>query len=261
MFLYVDNLSNVEKQDIKTVRIVKRESERRQRDRERSLGNNDWANQQPGTLDQLLEEENNITTYRFTSLPRSNQNYNQSQPKLNVNDPSMDYKYKTQTTPPNTLSLTNVNIPFDTKTSMNYNNKFMSSPSLNNNEYAQISSKYGYTNHSSYSKTNHADNGADKNYSMLNGHLSPETSKHSSAASLTKGTSELSPVFTSETAKQIIIEMAEEKNGFVKHSNGSQHRRQVPKEKRRHYTAPQHLLAKDIENTLDNDMFYNEVVC
>lgn len=59
--------------------------------------------------------------------------------------------------------------------------------------------------------------------------------------------SELSPIFKSESAKQIIMEMATQDS--VKHSN----RRIVPKEKRRHYTAPHNNLLMKSLNQLPTD--------
>lgn len=181
--------------------------------------------------------------------------------------------------PPNTLSLTNVNIPFENMSvsSANSSNKYLSSPSLNNNDYLTnhkdtsnyYSSKYGYPDQYS---TNYAlpketvsrsipylDSPIDINRPLTNGPLSSEPLKNGSVNSLTKCNAELSPVFTSEAARQIIIEMAGEKNGFVQNNNGSQHRRQVPKEKRRHYTAPHDVISKTLEKSADDDIFYQEV--
>lgn len=311
VYFFAANLSSVEKQEIKTVRIVKRESERRQRDRERSSlqpGNSEWsAHHAAGTLDQLLEEDS-MAQYssRSTSLPRGFQaNQPQYQPMYNPNaayqqeqarqylyqtDSTPTYQHRSHANPPNTLSLTNVNNPFDnmmSTSSASINNKFVSSPSLiNNNEYAtnhqdmmQMShSKYGYqksapilplpVTSNNYSLPKHSmshsapymDGSMSEmnRMSYTNGIMSPGLSKTASINSLTKGNAELSPVFTSEAARQIIIEMAGEKNGIVK-SNGSQHRRQVPKEKRRHYTAPHHLSAKALDQTNGDDFFYQEV--
>lgn len=75
-------------------------------------------------------------------------------------------------------------------------------------------------------------------------------SKTSSIVSLTRSV-ELSPIFKSEAAKQIITEMSEPKNGSL-------HRRQVPKEKRRHYTAPHHLSAKTL-NEIPQDAYNQDV--
>lgn len=77
-------------------------------------------------------------------------------------------------------------------------------------------------------------------------------SKTSSIASLNRSNMELSPIFKSEAAKQIITEMASEPK------NGSLHRRQVPKEKRRHNTAPHHLSAKTL-NELPKDAYNQDV--
>lgn len=294
--MFTDNLTNVEKQEIKTVRIVKRESERRQRDRERSLqpGNSDWSSQQTGSiLDQLVEEDA-LSSYqnRSTSLPRGFQS-NQSQTsysssytndslnsKSYLQNENIPSQYRSQSNPPNTLSLTNVNIPFESMStsSANSTSKYLSSPSLNNNDYLTnhkdsssnyYTSKYGYTDHYSTNYTlpkeslsrsiPYLDSPVDVNRPLTNGPISPEASKNGSINSLSKGNAELSPVFTSETARQIIIEMAGEKNGFVQNNNGSQHRRQVPKEKRRHYTAPHDVISKTLEKSADDDIFFQDV--
>lgn len=86
----------------------------------------------------------------------------------------------------------------------------------------------------------------------------PQTNKsyssHSLAATSTTSmdkSSALSPVFKSKAARQIINEMAGQQNEepTVKCSI----RRLIPKEKRRHYTAPDNSLIKSMNHLSTND--------
>lgn len=84
--------------------------------------------------------------------------------------------------------------------------------------------------------------------------------KTESIQSLTKTIGDLSPVFQSEAARQIIIEMSgntsEENNEKV--PLAQKQRRAIPKEKRRHYTAPNTLNAKSMQEIqTENDMNKN----
>ncbi|CAH2054449.1 unnamed protein product, partial [Iphiclides podalirius] len=233
------NLSNVEKQEIKTVRIVKRESERRQRDRERSLQPmSDWpGNNITANLDQFLEEElvqpSNYT--RASSLSRADHSKYEEY-----------YSKPSNVDPPSYLRLTEKN--------MELSPKFPSSPSLSNYDYSRDVSSLSSSYHISYDRSNY-----DRTISLSTQYLNSPTdssrtltndplSKTSSIVSLTRSNMELSPIFKSEAAKQIITEVSDG------HKNGSMHRRQVPKEKRRHYTAPHHLSAKTL-NEMPKDVF------
>lgn len=224
------NLSNVEKQEIKTVRIVKRESERRQRDRERSLQPmSDWSsNNITANLDQFIEEElvQSLNYARASSVPRTD--FSKFE----------EYYSKPQAEPPNYLRLNDKN--------MELSPKYPSSPSLSNYDYSRDISSLSSSYHKSYDRS-----GYDRTISLSTQYLNSPTdssrtltndplSKTSSIVSLTRSHMELSPIFKSEAAKQIITEMSGEPK------NGSLHRRQVPKEKRRHYTAPHHLSAKTL---------------
>ncbi|CAH0731873.1 unnamed protein product, partial [Brenthis ino] len=218
------NLSNVEKQEIKTVRIVKRESERRQRDRERSLQPmSDWSNNITANLDQFLEEElvQPINNYRASSLPRTDYKYEDYYKHT-------DYHRQDK----------NLESP-----------KYPSSPSLSNYDYSRDISSLS----SSYNKNYRHDR------SLSNQYINSPTdssrtltnmSKTSSIISLTRSNIELSPIFKSEAAKQIVTEM---------NDNGSMHRRQVPKEKRRHNTAPHHLSAKTL-NEMPKDGYNQDAL-
>ncbi|CAG9567974.1 unnamed protein product [Danaus chrysippus] len=237
------NLTNVEKQEIKTVRIVKRESERRQRDRERSLQPmSDWSANNITNIDQFLEEElvQPINNYRASSLPRTDyskyeeyyskpQNPEQS-PYIRINDKNMDQSPK-----------------------------YPSSPSLSNYDYSRDISSLSSSYHRSYDKSNY-----DRTNSLSTQYLNTPTdsartltndpiSKTSSMASLTRSNIELSPIFKSEAAKQIITEMSNDA------PKNSLHRRQVPKEKRRHYTAPHHLSAKTL-NEMPKDVYNQDAL-
>ncbi|KAI8437601.1 hypothetical protein MSG28_011871 [Choristoneura fumiferana] len=227
------NLTNVEKQEIKTVRIVKRESERRQRDRERSLQPmSDWpSNNITANLDQFLEEE----LIQSSNYPRAS-----SVPRTDFSNFEEYYSKPQATEPPNYLRLN------DKMSSMELSPKYPSSPSLSNYDYSRDISSLSSSYNRSYDKS-----GYDKTISISTQYLNSPTdssrtltndplSKTSSIGSLTRHM-ELSPIFKSEAAKQIITEMS----GDVP-KNGSLHRRQIPKEKRRHYTAPHHLSAKTL---------------
>ncbi|XP_045504459.1 uncharacterized protein LOC123701080 isoform X2 [Colias croceus] len=231
------NLSNVEKQEIKTVRIVKRESERRQRDRERSLQPmNDWSSNITANIDQFLEEElvQPLNNYRASSLPRTDYNkFEEYYAKQNTEAPYLRFEKNMELSP-----------------------KYPSSPSLSNYDFSRDISMSSYTK--SYDRS-----GYDR-MSLSNQYLNSPTdsartltndpiSKTSSVMSLTRSNIELSPIFKSEAAKQIITEMSDTQK------NGSLHRRQVPREKRRHYTAPHHLSAKTL-NELPKDSYKHDAM-
>ncbi|XP_047034524.1 uncharacterized protein LOC124640683 isoform X2 [Helicoverpa zea] len=230
------NLTNVEKQEIKTVRIVKRESERRQRDRERSLQPmSDWpTNNITANLDQFLEEElvQSLNYSRASSVPR-NEQYEQ------VYGVRRDNNYL--------------------QPNMDLSPKYVSSPSLSNYDYSQNMSSLSSSYNKSYDRS-----GYDRTMSLSTQYLNSPTdssrtltndplSKTSSVVSLTRSHMELSPIFKSEAAKQIITEMSGDAP-----KNGSLHRRQVPKEKRRHYTAPHHLSAKTL-NEMPKDAYNQDL--
>lgn len=154
-----------EKQEIKTVRIVKRESERRQRDREKTV---------TGKWDPLLEEDDSSQSSSLLFCPTNLQ--------------------KTQST----SNLENTS-PESGKNSMS---RFTSVSSLQQSSYSEDDSL---------------------------------------------GKFELSPVFKSEAAKQIITEMS------VQDGKKQVNRRTIPKEKRRHHTAPHNNLIMKSLNQLPTD--------
>lgn len=236
-----NNLSQQEKQEIKTVRIVKRESERRQRDRERS-GLFSTQN-----LDQVLEEEAqlfnsaiNSDSYnayqRSKSLPRTTgymETHEAFNPNYQLQSKYGDY-YNAINMQHNAYPISVIDRVADL---------YSDTSSAN---VTQIEQK-GYT-------TNYP------NYPTLNGsgNLNHKTE---SIQSLNKTLGELSPVFQSEAARQIIIEMSSGNSGDddVKVPNAQKQRRAIPKEKRRHFTAPHHVNAKTVQTiqSLENDMNKN----
>lgn len=222
------NLSKQEKQESKTVRIVKRESQQRQRDRERT-GNVSFSNQ---NLDQVMEEEllaqqqDNYAYNRSKSLPRTFMETHEiyrpeSNNKIKIEQPKQS--------------------PIQNKYSEYYNNMVNQYPvSMTDNSIHQKQQQQPKTSYLEYT--------------------SGLKNKTESIQSLTKSIGDLSPVFQSEAAKQIMIEIGanptEEINSKVPGAN--KQRRAVPKEKRRHYTAPHHLSAKSmLAIQAENDMNRN----
>lgn len=171
-----ENLQNLlpqEKQEIKTVRIVKRESERRQRDRDRDKIT-------VGKYDSVLEEDGASKSGNMISLRHN-------VPKLQSAA---------------NMELLSQNVGDSESMIMQQNS--MPSPSL-----PQIMNRHG--------------------------------SKIDDAIDLTH---QLSPVFKSEAARQIITEMSIQ--GTPKQPN----KRAIPKERRRHYTAPHNNLIMKSLNQL-----------
>lgn len=235
-----NNLSQQEKQEIKTVRIVKRESERRQRDRERS-GLFSTQN-----LDQVLEEEAQLFNNAINS---DSYNAYQRSKSLPRNTGYME-----------THEAFNPNYQLQSKYGDYYN-----SLNMQHNAYpvsvidrvADLYSDTSSTNITQIEQKNY--NGSYNNYSSSNGgSLSHKTE---SIQSLTKTLGEMNPVFQSEAARQIIIEMSSGNSGDddVKVPNAQKQRRAIPKEKRRHFTAPHHVNAKTVQTiqSLENDMNKN----
>lgn len=167
-----------EKQEIKTVRIVKRESERRQRDREKTS---------TGKWDALTEEDDSSQNSSILFRPTSQKNTN---------------------LPLNSLCKQTTSI---------------SSPSL---------TQFGncVQNNSSNSDIN---------------------------GGIEKNPNELSPIFKSEAARQIITEMAIQDAPPKQQLN----RRAVPKEKRRHYTAPHNnMIMKSFHQLPTDDNAFDKMI-
>lgn len=279
-------LSNQEKQEIKTVRIVKRESERRQRDRERSGLSNSSQN-----LDQVLEEEqqlilmqqanggnaiyetngsgyaedyqlsNGVGVGRSKSLPR---------PSTYAETPKSSHHHKHRHH--------HQNYSNGVTGSLQQNGRYHGSSQLKYSDYyAQTATTDKNSNYSGNSLTNGSAGKEHLNplanaYFAKHQSLSRQSSqtalrqKTDSMLSLNKSISDLSPgpVFQSEAARQIINELsagsASEDTEKVVEKVPSQHkhRRAVPREKRRHYTAPNNVNVKAMENVqAENDMNRN----
>ncbi|KAF5288662.1 hypothetical protein FQR65_LT11975 [Abscondita terminalis] len=172
------NVAPQEKQEIKTVRIVKRESERRQRDREKVS---------TGRWDMVAEEED-----------------------LSQNSGAIFR--------PNSIQKTQSSATLETTSTSNVDCERYSTGGL---------SRQSSLSHPSLPQA----------YSDVKTAVNVSTDK----------LSELSPIFKSESAKQIIMEMTTQE--VPKHSN----RRMVPKEKRRHHTAPHNNLIMKSLNQLPTD--------
>lgn len=241
-----NNLSQQEKQEIKTVRIVKRESERRQRDRERSGSIFSTQN-----LDQVLEEEAQL----FNSAINSD-SYNAYQRSKSVPRATTTSGYI------ETHEAFNPNYQLQSKYGDYYN-----SLNMQHNAYpvsvidrvADLYSDNSSANVTQIEQKSYNTNFSN-NYPVNNGgNLSSQ--KTESIQSLTKTIGEMNPVFQSEAARQIIIEMSSGNSGDddVKVPNAQRQRRAVPKEKRRHFTAPHHVNAKTVQTiqSLENDMNKN----
>ncbi|GAB0093553.1 uncharacterized protein DMENIID0001_087120 [Sergentomyia squamirostris] len=244
---HVNGLSIQDKQEIKTVRIVKRESERRQRDRERT-------NSSSQNLDQVLEEETHLPDdylnfSRSKSLPRgySDNGYDPFKTVESLKSPRVTSKG-------NTIYTAGPSIP---GTSGKYTEFYNHTPQISNHYPVSM------TERNDDPSKFYTQNSTDKNYKGTYGsagELSGLKNKTESIQSLTKSIGELSPVFQSEAAKQIIYEMSgntSEENG-EKVPLASKHRRAVPKEKRRHNTAPSNVIVKTMQQIQsENDMNRN----
>lgn len=229
------NLSQQEKQEIKTVRIVKRESQQRQRDRERTgyLSQN---------LDQVLEEEAQLYNNAINS-----DSYNAYQRSKSLPRTYMETHEAFNQSPAGQMP-------------SKYTNDYYNSINVQSNNYpvsiidraADLYSDPSATQQHQQTEKSYI------NYYPPNGSLSQ---KAESIQSLTKMVGELSPVFQSEAARQIIIEMASGNSGDddAKVPNANKQRRAVPKEKRRHFTAPHHVNAKTVQTiqSAENDMNKN----
>ncbi|CRK88820.1 CLUMA_CG002653, isoform A [Clunio marinus] len=226
------NLSQQDKQEIKTVRIVKRESQQRQRDRERTgyLSQN---------LDQVLEEEAQLFNNAINS-----DSYNSYQRSKSLPRTYMETHEAFNQSPA-------------TQMQSKYTNDYYNSINVQSNNYPVSIIDRAADLYSDSSAT-HQLQQSYVNYYPSNGNLNQKTE---SIQSLTKMVSELSPVFQSEAARQIIIEMSGNSgDDDAKVPNANKQRRAIPKEKRRHFTAPHHVNAKTVQTIqFENDMNKNNV--
>ncbi|XP_017752141.1 PREDICTED: uncharacterized protein LOC108545174 isoform X2 [Eufriesea mexicana] len=300
-------IHNREKQEIKTVRIVKRESERRQRDRGDRTGNigipltnglqapggakrlcdDDLGGSQKfekAQLGKVVEESpmihaqstvqltdlDDVQFQRSMSLPRGFGGQRQQQPEIHqvpvVPPPRSDsmhalrtmlarrnkIRFETQdgssdsTLSPYTESFaSSSHVPMS---SPNYSTSPSYSPSQQN---YPIRSNHHHHQLPYYPPYRHYENPV-RNENILEP-VSPELLSPTNlegqdrafGSSLNVNTSnspQLSPVFKSEAAKQIIKEMTEKKVEGPR-------RRQIPREKRRHYTVSSSKPVLDLEDT------------
>lgn len=269
------NLSGLEKPEIKTVRIVKRESERRHRDRERgSISANSNSSQ---NLDHVLEEEAQHIAddySRSRSLPRTyletHEHYRQKETKMQLNDSN---PFQTSS-----IYASSPAIPIkytDYYSTMNQPHYPVSMGHVGSHHHSEMDNYLHKSMETSYvAQPPPAASAPEKSKNPFHAYLEPVhktpsattngnhglRQKTESIQSLTKTIGSLSPIFQSEAARQIIIEMAgntsEENNEKIPLAN--KQRRAVPREKRRHYTAPNTLNAKSMQNIQsENDMNKN----
>ncbi|XP_049297638.1 uncharacterized protein LOC125771260 isoform X4 [Anopheles funestus] len=290
-------MNAADKQEIKTVRIVKRESERRTRDKEKNDRNLALS------LDQVLEEEAQLMEdyQRSKSLPRgyeTHELYVQGHETLGADGvmggaaTSMDgsrlmndyYSSVVASANGNSYPVSLIDRQADLYTG-HFETGLQSKYITNDmNSSGGGSRASGLSN--TYQANSYLTSG---NTGISASALGGLKRKTESIQSLTNTDAELDPVFQSEAAKQIINEMATGANTAVGEISGDssgsgenkppatkdeqayqQHQRQqaqqnrqrraVPKEKRRHHTAPHHVTAKSIELIhSENDMNKNNV--
>uniref|UniRef100_A0A6P4FJV0 Uncharacterized protein LOC108052280 isoform X3 n=1 Tax=Drosophila rhopaloa TaxID=1041015 RepID=A0A6P4FJV0_DRORH len=260
----------LEKQEIKTVRIVKRESERRNRDRsERGLSSSiqnldqvleeeQYAQQQREQQQQLyaqnLEEQmSNGHHSRSKSLPRNYSEPPKQRHSRHLNGKQNGHHY---------------NGGYDYDRNSNYEHQPPPPP-------APQSNGHGHHHHSQREQREHLNPLANAYFAkQLQQQVNPSRdsarvalrTKTDSLQSLNKSLTDISPepVFQSVAARQIINEMSagsasEDTEKVVeKVPPHHKHRRAVPREKRRHYTAPNNVNQKAMEKVqAENDMNRN----
>lgn len=303
------NLTQQEKQEIKTVRIVKRESERRHRDRSERSG----LSSSTQNLDQVAEEEqyclNNGSSgvagnyhhskeyqpnERSKSLPRTytepqkSSSRHHHRHKHGSNNHQNSTSVSLSSAFPSTNDYYSHNGPFNAyDKNSNYfsHNHQQQQPHLPHNHQHQLTNGHGNNSQprehlnplanayfakqmqqqkqqQSHNHHNHQNNSSSHSRHSAQNALRQKTD---SVQSLNKSLTDLTPSFQSEAARQIMNEMSAgsasedtEKAQEKVHSQ-HKHRRAVPKEKRRHYTAPNNVVpVKNTESGLtENDMNRN----
>ncbi|XP_076231490.1 uncharacterized protein LOC143177465 [Calliopsis andreniformis] len=304
-------MHNREKQEIKTVRIVKRESERRQRDRGDRTGNigipltnglqapggakrlsdDDLGGSQKfekAQLGRVVEESpmihaqstvqltdlDDVQFQRSMSLPRGfGGQRQQQQPEIHpspvVPPPRSDsmhalrtmlarrnkVRFESQdgssdsTLSPYTESLaSSSHMPMSSpnySTSPSYSPSYQNYPGQpirSNHQPQYYLNQYRHYENSMFEKN---ESPSDLISSELSSPTKLELQERAFGSTLNVNTSnspQLSPVFKSEAAKQIIKEMTEKKVEGPR-------RRQIPREKRRHYTVSSSKPVLDLEDT------------
>ncbi|XP_006570580.2 uncharacterized protein LOC408874 isoform X6 [Apis mellifera] len=301
-------IHNREKQEIKTVRIVKRESERRQRDRGDRTGNigipltnglqapggakrlcdDDLGGSQKfekAQLGKVVEESpmihaqstvqltdlDDVQFQRSMSLPRGFGGQRLQQPEIHqvpvVPPPRSDsmhalrtmlarrnkVRFETQqegssdsTLSPYTESLaSSTHLPIS---SPNYSTSPSYSPSSHQQNYTIKSSHHHHHHHQPPYYTPYRQYGESVQEAispelLSSSNLEGQEKAYGSSLNVnTPSSPQLSPVFKSEAARQIIKEMTEKKVEGPR-------RRQIPREKRRHYTVSSSKPVLDLEDT------------
>uniref|UniRef100_A0A182WK54 PH domain-containing protein n=1 Tax=Anopheles minimus TaxID=112268 RepID=A0A182WK54_9DIPT len=291
-------MNAADKQEIKTVRIVKRESERRTRDKEKNDRNLALS------LDQVLEEEAQLMEdyQRSKSLPRGYETHElfvQNHEVLAGGDgvmggagTSMDGSRLMNDYYSSVVASANGNsypVSLIDRQADLYTGHFetgLQSKYITNDMSSSVGASRSSGLSNSYQGNSYLTSG---NAGISASALGGLKRKTESIQSLTNTDAELDPVFQSEAAKQIINEMATGSNAAVGENSGdssgsgetkppatkeeqqyqqqqrqqaqqNRQRRAVPKEKRRHHTAPHHVNAKSIELMhSENDMNKNNV--
>uniref|UniRef100_A0A182M799 Pleckstrin homology domain-containing protein n=1 Tax=Anopheles culicifacies TaxID=139723 RepID=A0A182M799_9DIPT len=290
-------MNAADKQEIKTVRIVKRESERRMRDKEKNDRNLALS------LDQVLEEEAQLMEdyQRSKSLPRGYETHElfvQNHETLGGDGvmggagTSIDGSRLMNDYYSSVVASANGNsypVSLIDRQADLYTGHFetgLQSKYITNDMSSSVSAGRSSGLSNSYQANSYLTSG---NTGMTASALGGLKRKTESIQSLTNTDAELDPVFQSEAAKQIINEMATGSNVAVGENSGdssgsgetkpptnkeehqyqqqqrqqaqqNRQRRAVPKEKRRHHTAPHHVNAKSIELMhSENDMNKNNV--
>lgn len=194
------NTSNTQdnKQEIKTVRIVKRENKERQRDKnEKGIQN----------LDQVLEEELRILNEQEQTRRRNSLS---QKSRASSNPFASDYNVMKSDISPDSYPVT----------------------------------MHDYSEQSVYRRMD-----ASKYQYLDNSVTEPPVvtlrNKTESIQSLTKTIGELD--YQSEAAKQIITEVSSSSTAQPSAGNPQVHKRNTPREKRRHNTAPHHVNIDSIE--------------
>ncbi|KAM8705207.1 hypothetical protein ACLKA7_009634 [Drosophila subpalustris] len=266
------NLSNLEKQEIKTVRIVKRESERRHRDRDRSERGLSNSIQ---NLDQVMEEEHYAQQQQQhleeQQLTNGHHNRSKSLPR-NYNDPpKLRHSRHLNGSSRQNGHHFNGGGNGDYDRNSNYDHQAPPTPAPQSNGH-----------HHHHHQSQHSQQQKDHLNPLANAYFAkqlqqqPHPSRDSarvalrtkteSLQSLNKSLTDISPepVFQSVAARQIINEMSagsasEDTEKIVERvPPPHKHRRAVPREKRRHYTAPNNVNQKAMEKVqAENDMNRN----
>lgn len=239
-------LSQQEKQEIKTVRIVKRESGRRQREsRERSHSTSlslDHVNEEEAFVDDFQDLQN-YRSYHADTFEQYN--------------PLVGKEAEVPVNSQNNPFISGISSSAK-KSATDFTNYYPVSMTERNSYLGS----YNYETQNKTSSAGQQQQQQQNNRLTVSGGLK---SKTESIQSLTKSIGDLTPVFQSEAARQIMYEMSgntSEENSDSKVPLSSKHRRMIPKEKRRHNTAPNNVLPKTAhqqlqlhqQNQSENDM-------